>query len=235
MDEAWLRSQLESGRSIESIARETGRAASTVAYWVNKHGLVSRHAAAHAARGGIDRDRLATLIAEGGSIRAIAARLDVSYATVRYWIARHGLSTPRGRRLARPPLRAPRAPRRSRRTAPCTASPSSSAAGRTGSAAGAAGSRRSDGAAARSSGCSWPKPAAPARSAATTVTPARSSSITWTPSRRPSGSRRAGSYGHSIALAPSREVRPRLCELPCGDRGRARYYCVNFALPITQT
>ncbi len=27
------------GRSIESIARETGRAASTVAYWVNKHGL----------------------------------------------------------------------------------------------------------------------------------------------------------------------------------------------------
>jgi DNA-binding NarL/FixJ family response regulator len=30
MDAAWLASRLEEGRSIESIARETGRSASTV-------------------------------------------------------------------------------------------------------------------------------------------------------------------------------------------------------------
>ena len=38
MDAAWLAEQLEAGRSIESIARETGRDPSTVAYWVNKYG-----------------------------------------------------------------------------------------------------------------------------------------------------------------------------------------------------
>ena len=44
MDAGWLTEQLEAGRSIESIARETGRDPSTVAYWVNKHGLASEHA-----------------------------------------------------------------------------------------------------------------------------------------------------------------------------------------------
>ena len=48
----------------------------------------------------IERDRLVGLIEEDVSIRAMAARLGVSYNTVRYWLARHGLSTPRGRRLA---------------------------------------------------------------------------------------------------------------------------------------
>ncbi len=44
MDAAWLRSQLDSGRSIESIAREVGKSPSAVAYWVNTHGLISEHA-----------------------------------------------------------------------------------------------------------------------------------------------------------------------------------------------
>jgi transposase-like protein len=39
MDKAWLQSELAAGCSIESIARTVGRDASTVAYWVNKHGL----------------------------------------------------------------------------------------------------------------------------------------------------------------------------------------------------
>ena len=43
MDASWLTEQLQAGRSIESIARETGRAPSTVAYWVNKYGLASKH------------------------------------------------------------------------------------------------------------------------------------------------------------------------------------------------
>jgi transposase len=100
MEEAWLASQLEAGRSIEAIARETGRAPSTVAYWVNKHGLASRHAPRHRARGGLTREQLEPLVEQGRSIRAIAAELDVSYTTVRHWLARHGLATARAARLA---------------------------------------------------------------------------------------------------------------------------------------
>ena len=44
MDKARLEQQLESGRSIEAIARDVDRDPSTVAYWVNKHGLVSAFA-----------------------------------------------------------------------------------------------------------------------------------------------------------------------------------------------
>src|SRR4051794_19993331 len=100
MDRDTLARLLAEGRSIESIARETGRAASTVAYWVNKHGLVSSHAERHAPRGGIEKEQLTELIAEGLSVRAMAERLGVSDTTVRHWMARFGLSTPRGRRLA---------------------------------------------------------------------------------------------------------------------------------------
>jgi transposase/DNA-directed RNA polymerase subunit RPC12/RpoP len=93
MDRETLAALLAEGRSIESIARETGRAASTVAYWVNKHGLSSRHAARHAPRGGIEREPLQALIEEGLSIRQIAARCGVSATTVRHWLQRYGLKT----------------------------------------------------------------------------------------------------------------------------------------------
>jgi len=102
MEEAWLRSQLESGRSIESIAREVGRDPSTVAYWVNKHGLASRFAARHAARGPITREELVDLIESGMTIAAIAAALDRSETTVQYWLKRHGLQTERARGLSAP-------------------------------------------------------------------------------------------------------------------------------------
>jgi hypothetical protein len=65
VDAEWLASQLADGRSIESIAREVARSPSTVAYWVNKHGLTSRHAPKHAARGGITRDVLQPLVEIG--------------------------------------------------------------------------------------------------------------------------------------------------------------------------
>jgi hypothetical protein len=68
---------------------------STVAYWVNKHGLTSQHAPKHAARGGLSFDVLAAEVAEGLSARAIAARRGVSYATVRHWLSKHGLETQR--------------------------------------------------------------------------------------------------------------------------------------------
>jgi transposase len=93
MDAEWLASRLAAGRSIESIAAEAGRSPSTVGYWVNKHGLTSTHAPRHAARGGIERDRLQALVEDGRSIREIAAELDLSPATVRHWLAKYGLRT----------------------------------------------------------------------------------------------------------------------------------------------
>jgi transposase len=98
MEREWLERELAAGRSIESIAREVGRHPSTVAYWVNRHGLTSQHAERHAARGGLAPDVLAADVAEGLSVRAIAERRGVSYATVRHWLAKHGLET---RRTAR--------------------------------------------------------------------------------------------------------------------------------------
>jgi transposase len=93
MDRDWLDQQLTAGTSIESIAREVGRHPSTVAYWVRKHGLRSAHAERHAARGGIAREELAALVAGGLPIRAMAAELGVSYATVRHWLRVHDLRT----------------------------------------------------------------------------------------------------------------------------------------------
>jgi hypothetical protein len=99
VDRGWLEEQLAAGRSIESIAREVDRDPSTVSYWVHKHELVSSHAERHAARGGIGRDVLEDLVAEGLSIRQIANRLALSYTTVRHWLRRHGLETRRATRL----------------------------------------------------------------------------------------------------------------------------------------
>jgi DNA-binding CsgD family transcriptional regulator len=99
MDRGWLEAQLTAGRSIESIAREMGKHPSTVAYHVKKHGLTSKHAAKHAARGGIPRDTLEPLVLKGLSLRAIAERLDVSYATVQHWVRRYELTTVRAARL----------------------------------------------------------------------------------------------------------------------------------------
>jgi hypothetical protein len=78
---------------------------STVAYWANKHGLVSLHAAKHAARGGISRERLEELVEAGLSIRAIAERVGMSYATVQHWLKRHGLKTRRASEARNPEAR----------------------------------------------------------------------------------------------------------------------------------
>jgi 5-methylcytosine-specific restriction endonuclease McrA len=84
---------LGEGRSIESLARETGRSASTLAYWVNKYGLVSQHAERHRAKGPLDRARLESLVQDGRSVRQIATELEVSAATVTHWLRRYRLKT----------------------------------------------------------------------------------------------------------------------------------------------
>jgi transposase-like protein len=92
--------------AIEAIAREVGRDPSTVSYWVRKHGLMSAHAERHAARGPIERELLAEIVACELSIRDIADVLERSPASVRHWLRRHGLETARGSRLrgSRTPL-----------------------------------------------------------------------------------------------------------------------------------
>jgi transposase-like protein len=97
MDRTWLAAQLTEGRSIESIARQVGRDPSTVAYWVAKHGLASGHAPKHRSRGGLDREQLEAVVETGASTRDIAKTLGVSQATVRHWLRRYGLETPRAR------------------------------------------------------------------------------------------------------------------------------------------
>jgi transposase-like protein len=93
MDKDWLAARLDAGDSIEAIAREVGRDPSTVAYWVNTHGLRSRHAERHAPRGPLAREDLEPLVEVGMSIRQIARELERSPTTIRHWLRHHGLRT----------------------------------------------------------------------------------------------------------------------------------------------
>jgi transposase-like protein len=105
MDRTWLQPELAAGCSIESIARTLGRDPSTVAYWVNKHGLASLHAPKHATRGGIPRERLEALVDAGYTVQHIAEELGRGATTVRYWLKKHGLTTARA--VPAPPVDRP--------------------------------------------------------------------------------------------------------------------------------
>lgn len=74
---------------MEAIAREVGKCASAVAYWVSKHELVSPHAA----RGPLDEALVRELVERGLSVRQIAAAVDRSATAVRHWLRVHELST----------------------------------------------------------------------------------------------------------------------------------------------
>jgi hypothetical protein len=60
---------------------------------MRKYGLEAVNREKHAARGGIDEERLTALAAAGLSIAQIASELDRSKATVRHWLKRYGLTT----------------------------------------------------------------------------------------------------------------------------------------------
>jgi transposase-like protein len=101
MDKDWLAARLDAGDSIEAIAREVERDRSTVAYWVNKHGLRSRHATRHAPRAPIEREDLEPLVAVGMSIRQIANELERSPTTIRHWLRQQNLKTITAQRVRR--------------------------------------------------------------------------------------------------------------------------------------
>ncbi len=93
MEREQLEIWLEDGLSHEEIGLRADLHATTVAYWVKQHGLRAVGADLHRARGGLDRDGLAELVRLDLSVRQIAAEVDRSVGTVRYWLARHGLET----------------------------------------------------------------------------------------------------------------------------------------------
>jgi hypothetical protein len=100
VEREWLAERLEAGASIEAIAREVGRDPSTVSYWMRKHGLKSAHAERHAARGPIERELLAEIVACDLPVRDMADVLGRSPTTVRHWLGRYGLTSGPTRRRA---------------------------------------------------------------------------------------------------------------------------------------
>jgi 5-methylcytosine-specific restriction endonuclease McrA len=98
----FLEQCLAQGLSLNTIGELTGKDASTVGYWVAKHGLEAVGRRRYAPRGGLTREQLLPLIAEGLSIRELAARLDRSTSTVLHWLKRHDLETERAARWALP-------------------------------------------------------------------------------------------------------------------------------------
>lgn len=88
-----LEELLARGLSLAAIGRRLGRHESTVAYWVEQHGLQAAHCDRHLARGALEQETLWELVAEGASIAEIAESVGRSKATVRHWLRRFGLKT----------------------------------------------------------------------------------------------------------------------------------------------
>jgi transposase len=114
MDPVSLQDLLARGLSLAEIGRRVGRHESTVAYWVDRHGLRAVDRDRHLARGGLTCEQLEPLVEAGMTIAQIAEAVDRSGATVRHWLMRHGLKT-RGK-PGRPTSHAGRAPKDSQLT-----------------------------------------------------------------------------------------------------------------------
>jgi transposase len=93
MEKQSLELLLAQGESIERIAKRFCKDPSTVSYWMKKHGLESPYREKHAAKGGIERERLEALVGAEMSIAEIAAAVQRSKGTVRHWLRRYELRT----------------------------------------------------------------------------------------------------------------------------------------------
>jgi transposase/ssDNA-binding Zn-finger/Zn-ribbon topoisomerase 1 len=101
MDRELIEGWLEEGLSLREMGERAGLHASTMSYWLAKHGLRPAGRDRHRARGGMDSDELAGLVQRDLSIRQIAAEVDRSPATVQYWLRLYGLRTSPAARLRR--------------------------------------------------------------------------------------------------------------------------------------
>jgi transposase len=95
MDKDSLKVLLAQGLTISQIAQRFGKARSTIAYWMEAHGLETAHPEKRTATVTVDRERLEAMIAAGMPIVQMAAELEVSSVTVRRRLARYGLRTQR--------------------------------------------------------------------------------------------------------------------------------------------
>jgi transposase len=102
MDRSELQRMLDGGLSLAEIGKRVGLHESTVGYWVKTYDLRAANQARHASRGGLTREQLEPMARAGMTIAEIADGTGRSKATVRHWLAKHGLRTngtrgPRGR------------------------------------------------------------------------------------------------------------------------------------------
>lgn len=97
MDKQSLQLLLAQGVSVERIAKRFGKDPSTVSYWVKKYRLASSYRDKHAAKGGIERERLEKLVEAGSTIAEIAEEVGLSKGAVRHWLRVYGLRTKRAR------------------------------------------------------------------------------------------------------------------------------------------
>ena len=99
MEKDMLTRLLDRGLSLERIGVLVERDASTVGYWVRKHGLVAVGHERNAPKGPIDRSVLGALVASGASTARIANEVGRTESSVRHWLRSYGLETRRAKQL----------------------------------------------------------------------------------------------------------------------------------------
>ena len=96
MDREFLERRFGEGCSLKQIGQETGLHLATIAYWAKKYGLSPPGSHRFTPRGAPDRATLETLAGEGATLEEIAAAVDRSIATVRYWLTKWSITRPQG-------------------------------------------------------------------------------------------------------------------------------------------
>lgn len=91
MDKQFLEDCLGQGLSLKAIGELADKHPSTVSYWLKKYGLVSCGTKKYAQRGPLPVGRLRLLVENGATTAEMAAELDRSASTIRYWLSRHGI------------------------------------------------------------------------------------------------------------------------------------------------
>jgi transposase len=99
VDRDSLEMLLALGLSFEEIGRRFRRHPSTISHWARRYGLASDMQQKHSPKGGLDREHVEGLIADGLSIARMAEQLGVSESTVQYWLRKWDLRTARAERM----------------------------------------------------------------------------------------------------------------------------------------
>jgi Homeodomain-like domain len=82
---------LDERLSVAELAACLQTEEAVVIFWLRVHDLEIPDPAKHAAKGGIERERLTAMVEEGLSIAQIARTVGLSKTTVRSWMKRYGL------------------------------------------------------------------------------------------------------------------------------------------------